>query len=49
MKETCAARDSHEHHQSTIKLYARLLGGFEFAPAGPNGETGVLEFGVEAI
>ena len=49
MKETCAARDAHEHHQSTVELYARLLGGFEFAPAGPNGETGVLEFGVEAI
>ena len=49
MKETCLERDSLEHHRSTIKLYARLLGGFEFAPAGVNSETGVLEFGVEAI
>lgn len=49
MKETCASRDSLEHHQSTIELYARLLGGFEFAPDGVNGESGVLEFGVEAI
>jgi len=49
MQEVCAARDTLEHHQSTIKLYARLSGGFEFAPAGPNSETGVLEFGVEAI
>lgn len=49
MKETCLGRDSLEHHQSTIELYARLSGGFEFAPAGVNSETGVLEFGVEAI
>ncbi len=49
MKEVCLQRDSLEHHQSTIKLYARLLGGFEFAPVGVNSESGVLEFGVEAI
>lgn len=50
MKEACAERvSSTEVHRSTIRLYGRLIGGFEFAPAGPNSETGVLEFGIEAI
>ena len=49
MKEACEERDAQEHHRSTIRLYARLLGGFEFAPTGPNSESGVLEFGIEAI
>ncbi len=50
MKEACEERvSSTEVHRSTIRLYGRLVGGFEFAPAGPDSETGVLEFGVEAI
>lgn len=50
MKEACAQRVSTtEVHQSTIRLYGRLVGGFEFAPTGPNDEKGVLEFGIEAI
>ena len=50
MKEACEERATGtEEHRSTIRLYGRLMGGFAFAPEGPNGETGTLEFGYEAI
>lgn len=49
MQKTCSARDTHGFRQYTYNLWGRLIGGFEFAPEGPNSETGVLEFGDEAI
>ena len=49
MVKSCTGRDSHGFPQYTYTLWGRILGGFEFAPAGPNSETGVLEFGDEAI
>lgn len=49
MQKTCVERDAHEFRRFEYKLYGRTLGGFEIAPTGPNGETGVLEFGEEAI
>lgn len=44
MQETCIGRDAQKYAQNSYCLYARLVGGFEFAPTGPNGEKGVLEF-----
>lgn len=49
MVKTCTGRDSHGFPQYTYTIWGRIIGGFELAPAGPNGETGVLEFGDEAI
>ncbi len=49
MTKTCSARDSHGFAQYTYNMWGRLLGGFEFAPTGVNDETGVLQFGIEAI
>lgn len=49
MVKSCTGRDSHSFPIYTYTLWGRILGGFEFAPAGPNDETGVLEFGYEAI
>jgi hypothetical protein len=49
MLKTCTGRDSHGFPIFTYTLWGRIIGGFEFAPAGPNSETGVLEFGDEAI
>ena len=47
MKKTCASRDSLEFRSDTYDLYGRLIGGFEFAPTGPNNEKGVLQFSNE--
>jgi hypothetical protein len=44
MAETCAGRDEQEFQQNQYCLYGRLLGGFKFAPTGPNSEKGVLQF-----
>lgn len=44
MAETCAARDAQKFRQNSYCIYARLLGGFKFAPTGPNSEKGVLQF-----
>lgn len=49
MVKTCTGRDAQGFPQYTYTLWGRLLGGFSFVPEGPNGETGVLEFGEEAI
>ena len=49
MLKTCTGRDSHGFPIYTYTLWGRILGGFEFAPPGPNDETGVLEFGDEAL
>ena len=46
MAETCAGRDEQEFQQNQYCLYGRLLGGFKFAPTGPNSEKGVLQFAV---
>jgi len=47
MQADCADRDVQQFHQAEINLAGRLLGGFEFVPEGPNGETGVLYFSNE--
>lgn len=47
MAETCVGRNSLKTRTTQHCLYARLLGGFEFAPTGPNGEKGALQFSVE--
>lgn len=44
MEQTCIGRDEQKFTQNSYCLYSRLLGGLEFAPAGPNGEEGVLQF-----
>ena len=44
MQETCVGRDVQKFTQNGYNLYARLIGGFKFAPTGPNGEKGVLQF-----
>ena len=44
MQETCVGRDAQKFAQNSYCLYSRLIGGFEFAPTGPNGEKGVLQF-----
>ena len=44
MQETCVGRDAQKFQQNSYCLYGRLLGGLEFAPTGPNGEKGVLQF-----
>jgi hypothetical protein len=49
MTKTCSARDAQGFAQYTYAMWGRILGGFEFAPEGPNGETGVLQFGEEAV
>jgi hypothetical protein len=49
MVKACTARDAQGFAQYTYTMWGRILGGFEFAPEGPNSETGVLEFGDEAI
>jgi hypothetical protein len=47
MAVTCVGRDAQEFQQNQYCIYARLIGGFEFAPTGPNGEKGVLQFSTE--
>jgi hypothetical protein len=47
MQADCADRDVQQFHQAEINLSGRLLGGFEFVPEGPTGETGVLYFSNE--
>ena len=47
MQETCVGRDALKFQQNSYCLYARLLGGLEFTPTGPNGEKGVLQFSNE--
>lgn len=49
MKVACTARDAQAFRQSTYTVWGRILGGFETVPAGPNSETGILEFGYETI
>lgn len=49
MTKSCTARDAQGFPQFTYSMWGRIIGGFEFAPEGPNGETGALEFGDEAI
>ena len=44
MQETCYGRDAQKFTQNSYALYARLIGGFKFAPTGPNSEKGVLQF-----
>ena len=44
MQETCYGRDAQKFTQNSYALYARLIGGFKFAPTGPNGEKGALQF-----
>lgn len=44
MTKTCGARDAHGFPQYTYNMWGRLVGGFSFAPVGPNDETGVLQF-----
>lgn len=46
MQETCVGRDAQKFQQNSYCLYARLLGGLEFAPTGPNSEKGVLQFSI---
>lgn len=47
MQETCVGRDELKFQQNSYCLYGRLLGGLEFAPTGPNGEKGALQFSNE--
>jgi len=47
MAKTCAERDSQEFQRNQYCLYGRMVGGFEFAPTGPNGEKGALQFSNE--
>lgn len=49
MTKTCSARDAQGFAQYTYNMWGRIIGGFSLAPEGPNGETGVLEFGDEAL
>lgn len=49
MVKTCTGRDAQGFAQYTYTMWGRILGGFEFVPEGPNAETGVLEFGEEAL
>lgn len=49
MKKVCSDRDAQAFMQSTYTLWGRIIGGFETVPEGPNGETGIMEFGDEAI
>jgi hypothetical protein len=45
VEESCVARNSGTTElQKSYKAYVRIIGGFETAPAGPNGETGILQF-----
>jgi hypothetical protein len=45
VEESCVARNSGTTQlQKSYKVYVRIIGGFEVAPPGPNGETGVLQF-----
>lgn len=43
-KKTCTSRNSLNQLIIAHDWYIRLIGGFEFAPAGVNSETGLLEF-----
>lgn len=47
MQVACTGRDAHDFHQASKNMSGRLIGGFEFAPEGPGGETGVLYFSNE--
>jgi len=44
MQEVCVGRDTLGFQQNSYCLYGRLIGGLKFAPTGPNGEKGVLQF-----
>jgi len=44
MQETCYGRDAQKFTQNSYAVYGRLIGGFKFAPTGPNSEKGVLQF-----
>ena len=44
MQKTCLTRTSLGDRQYSYKYYGRLVGGLEWAPTGPNGEKGVLQF-----
>lgn len=47
MQVACVGRDAFDFHQASKNMTGRLIGGFEFAPEGPGGETGVLYFSNE--
>jgi len=47
MQVACTGRDAHDFHQASKNMSGRIIGGFEFAPEGPDGETGVLYFANE--
>jgi len=47
MQETCTGRDTLKFQQNSYCLYGRMIGGLKFAPTGPNGEKGVLQFSNE--
>jgi hypothetical protein len=49
MVKSCTARDAQGFAQYTYTLWGRIIGGFTLIKPGPNGETGVLEFGDQAI
>lgn len=44
LQKTCTGRDAQGFDQNTYQMSGRLLGGFVTAPAGPNSETGILQF-----
>lgn len=44
MAINCVGRDAQGFEQNEYNLYGRLIGGFSFAPTGPNGEKGALQF-----
>lgn len=44
---SCVGRDAQDFHQEQHNVAGRIIGGFEFVPEGPNGETGVLYFSNE--
>jgi hypothetical protein len=45
VEESCDSRDTLSFLVKKYKYYARIIGGFKFAPVGAvNSETGVLQF-----
>lgn len=44
VSRTCVGRNANNHKTYTWNYYMRFIGGIQFAPAGPNGETGILSF-----
>jgi hypothetical protein len=50
MEMACSSRDALDYLVTNVKYYGRVVGGLEMAPAGANGETGVIQFvGVSGI